>query len=67
MYIEKPWQLCSDSWSSGDFSTEWVFYADVHKVLGMVELDLASSQGTAKTSVMSHHNHEHPLGPQTLL
>lgn len=65
--MEEPWQLWSDSWSSGHFSTEQVFYADVRRVSEMVELDPASSQGTVKTSGMSHHNREHPLGPQTLL
>lgn len=51
--------------SSLDFSPEQVL-VQMCAGLGMVELDLASSQGTAKTSVMSHHNHEHPLSLQTL-
>lgn len=51
--MEEPWQLWSDSWSSGHFSTEQVFYADVRRVSEMVELDPASSQGTVKTSGMS--------------
>lgn len=41
-----------DSWNSLDFSTEQVLML-MCAVLGVVELDLASSQGTAKTSIMS--------------
>lgn len=41
-----------DSWNSLDFSTEQVL-VQTCAVLGVVELDLASSQGTVKTSVMS--------------
>lgn len=41
-----------DSWKSLDFSTEQVL-VQTCAVLGVVELDLGSSQGTVKTSVMS--------------
>lgn len=41
-----------DSWNSLDFSTEQVL-VQTCAVLGVVELDLASSQDTVKTSVMS--------------
>lgn len=41
-----------DSWNSLDFSTEQVL-VQMCAVLGVVELDLASSQGAVKTSIMS--------------